>query len=81
MAEAFFRKFATNEFNASSAGTNPSSQLNPLVVQVMQEVGIDVTKQMPKSLSDFMTDASFKTINMGCMDKEFLHFFICWRRS
>ena len=70
MAEAFFRKLAPSKFNVSSAGTSPLSQLNPLVVQVMHEVGIDVTKQMPKSLSDFMIKTSFKIINMGCMDKE-----------
>ncbi len=70
MAEAFFRKFAPNKFNVSSAGTVPSSQLNPIVIQVMGESGIDVTKQMPKLLSDFMIETSFKTINMGCMDKE-----------
>jgi protein-tyrosine-phosphatase len=70
MAEAFFRKLAPNKFNVSSAGTIPSSQLTPLVVQVMQEVGIDVTKQIPKPLSDFMIKTSFKIINMGCMDNE-----------
>ena len=36
----------------------------------MNEIGIDVTKQMPKLLSDSMIKNSFKTINMGCMDKE-----------
>ena len=70
MAEAFFRKFAPNKFNVSSAGTFPSAQLNPMIVQVMREVGIDVTKQVPKPLSDFMIKTSFKTVNMGCMDKE-----------
>ena len=70
MAEAFFRKFAPNRFGVSSAGTTPSSHLNPIIIQVMNEIGIDVTKQMPKLLSDSMIKNSFKTINMGCMDKE-----------
>lgn len=70
MAEAFFRKFAPNQFNVSSAGTIPSSQLNPIVIQVMKEIGIDMTNQQPKLLSDAMVDDSFKIINMGCMDKE-----------
>jgi len=70
MAEAFFRKFAPNRFNVSSAGTTPSSQLNPIVIQVMKEIGIDMTNQQPKLLSDSMIDNSFKTVNMGCMDKE-----------
>jgi len=70
MAEAFFRKFAPNHFNVSSAGTTPSSQLNPIVIQVMKEVGFDMKNQQPKLLSDSMIDSSFKTVNMGCMDKE-----------
>jgi len=70
MAEAFFRKFAPNRFNVSSAGTTPLSQLNPIVIQVMKEIGIDMTNQQPKLLSDSMIDDSFKTVNMGCMDKE-----------
>jgi len=70
MAEAFFKKYAPEKFNVTSAGTTPSSQLNPLVVKVMQEIGIDLNKQVPKLLSNTMIDCSFKTINMGCMDKE-----------
>jgi arsenate reductase len=70
MAEAFFRKFAPKRYNASSAGTTPSSQLNPLVVQVMKEIGIDMINQQPKLLSDSMIEHSTKTVNMGCMNKE-----------
>ena len=70
MAEAFFRKFAPNHFNVSSAGTTPSSQLNPIVIEVMKEIGIDMMNQQPKILSDVMIKNSSKTVNMGCMDKE-----------
>ena len=70
MAEAFFKKYASDRFNVSSAGTTPSSKLNPIVIQVMKEVGIDMGNQQPKLLSDSMIDTSFKTVNMGCMDKE-----------
>ena len=70
MAEAFFRKFTKDEFNVISAGTIPSTKLNPIVVQVMGEIGIDMTSQSPKTISNSMIDDSFKTVNMGCMDKE-----------
>ena len=70
MAEAFFRKFTENKFNVISAGTTPSTKLNPIVVQVMEEIGIDMTSQSPKTISNSMIDDSFKTVNMGCMDKE-----------
>ncbi len=70
MAEAFFKKYAPKKFNVISAGTIPSSKLNPLVVKVMNEIGIDLDDQQPKLLSNKMIESSFKTINMGCMDKE-----------
>ena len=70
IAEAFFRKYAQQKFNVYSAGTTPSTQLNPLVVKVMKEIGIVLDEQQPKLLSNKMIENSFKTINMGCMDKE-----------
>jgi len=70
MAEAFFRKYGGKKFNATSAGTIPSSELNPMVVKVMKEIGIDVTLQSPKLLSNSMINESFQTVNLGCTDKE-----------
>jgi len=70
MAEAFFKKFAKNRFNVISAGTSPSSNLNPIVVSVMEEIGIDLKNQHPQLLSSSMIENSNKTVNMGCMDKE-----------
>ncbi len=70
MAEAFFKKYAKNQFNVISAGTSPSSHLNPVVVSVMNELGIDLENQKPQLLSSSMIEDSNKTVNMGCMDKE-----------
>jgi len=70
MAEAFFKKYASMKFNVISAGTTPSSQLNPVVTQVMKEIGIDMNTLQPKLLSNSMIENSSKTVNMGCMDKE-----------
>ena len=69
IAEGFFREYA-NKFEVTSAGTEPNSELNPIVVKVMNEVGIDITNQRPKLLSNKMIQDSFRTINMGCMNKE-----------
>ena len=70
MAEAFFKKYAKNSFNVISAGTDPSDNLNPVVVSVMNEIGIDLKNQQPQLLSISMITNSNKTVNMGCMDKE-----------
>ena len=53
MAEALLRKHAGDRFDARSAGTEPKG-LNPLSVEAMKEVGIDIGGQRSKSLSEFM---------------------------
>jgi arsenate reductase (thioredoxin) len=71
MAEGFFKKYAPNGFKTQSAGTKPSYHLNPIVVEAMNEVGIDISKQRSKELTDEMIRESDKIVNMGCMDKNF----------
>jgi len=70
MAEAFFKKYAQKNFQPISAGTKPASQVNPLVIQAMKEVGIDISLKKPQILSKKMISTNKKTVNMGCMDKE-----------
>jgi arsenate reductase len=69
MAEAFFKKYAQDKFYVSSAGTKPISKVNPIVSQVMKEVGIDIENKIPQSLSNEMLDNSI-AVNMGCIDRE-----------
>ncbi len=69
MAEGFFREY-TQKFKAISAGTEPESELNSVVVNAMKEIGIDITNQIPKLFSNEMIENSIKTVNMGCMDHE-----------
>jgi protein-tyrosine-phosphatase len=71
MAEGFFRKHAPDGFEPISAGTKPTSQVNPVVVQVMDEVGISISQQKPKEITEDMMRNSTKIVNMGCMDKSF----------
>ncbi len=70
MAEGFFRKYAPAGYEPQSAGTKPIDTINPLAIAVMEEIGIDISNQQPKIISDSMIQQSFRTINMGCMDKE-----------
>ena len=71
MAEGFFKKYAPNGFKILSAGTKPVTHVNPIVVQAMKEVGIDISKQKSKELTDEMIRDSDNVVNMGCMNKNF----------
>ena len=71
MAEGFFnQKYAPKGYRAISAGTRPASQINPLAVEVMKEVGINIiSSQKPKIITEAMIKSSQKSVNMGCIDK------------
>jgi len=66
MAEGFLRKYAPH-LNVQSAGTRPGVGISPSAVEAMREVGIDITGQYPKPLSDLSYGDSM-VVNMGCMD-------------
>ncbi|MDP9492800.1 MAG: arsenate reductase ArsC [Thermoproteota archaeon] len=69
MAEGFFKKYAPKEYEGISAGTMPVSEINPLAVEVMREVDIDISGQKSKEITEDMIRNSSKIVNMGCMDK------------
>ncbi|MEX2192207.1 MAG: arsenate reductase ArsC [Nitrosarchaeum sp.] len=70
MAKAFFRKYLPVGFEPISAGTNPAAKINPIVIQAMKEVGIDIEDNFPQSISQQMINEAKIAVNMGCMDKE-----------
>jgi arsenate reductase len=83
MAEGFFRKYAPSLYKGISAGTKPVSQINPLAEEVMKEVGIDISNQKSKDITQDMMRNSAYIVNMGCMEKEscptlFLHNLVDW---
>ncbi len=66
MAEAFFNKLAGGKAQAYSAGTQPADKVNPIVVEAMKEVGIDISGNKPKLLSMDMVEKAERMITMGC---------------
>jgi protein-tyrosine-phosphatase len=70
MAEAFFKKYAPSNYKAISAGTKPSSNINPIVVDAMSEVGIDISSQKSKDITEDMMRNSTTIVNMGCMERD-----------
>lgn len=70
IAEGFFnQKYAPKGYRAISAGTRPVSQINPLAVQAMSEVGINISHQKSKIITEDMIRSSTKSVNMGCIER------------
>ena len=69
MAAAFFNQLADcTRAEAVSAGTQPGRQIHPVVVEVMNEVGLDLSSQTPKLLTDAMARDASLLVTMGCGD-------------
>ena len=66
MAEAFFNHLAGGKAQAFSAGTNPASSVDPTVIGLMKEVGIDISDKQPKKLMLEMLDGADRVVTMGC---------------
>lgn len=71
MAEAFAKHYGKNKVEAESAGTMPSSEVNPRVVQVMREKGIDLSGNKPKLVTGQMVQKADMIIVMGCSAEGF----------
>lgn len=67
MAAGWFNKLADPSFaRAISAGTAPAARAHPEVVEVMKEVGIDLSSEVPKFLSDELAAEASLLVTMGC---------------
>jgi|WetSurMetagenome_2_1015567.scaffolds.fasta_scaffold25296_5 arsenate reductase (thioredoxin) len=66
MAEAFFNQMAKGKARAISAGSQPADKVDLTVVEVMREIGIDISRNKPKLLTLEMMEGIEKAITMGC---------------
>jgi arsenate reductase (thioredoxin) len=68
MAAALLDHYADGRIRVRSAGSTPANEINPAVVAVLAEVGLDVSKQFPKPLSSDSIRAADVIITMSCGD-------------
>jgi arsenate reductase len=68
MAAGWLRQLAGDRVEVRSAGSEPADQLNPVAVEAMREVGIDITGAVPHILDTEDVRASDVVITMGCGD-------------
>jgi arsenate reductase (thioredoxin) len=68
MAAGWLRHLADDRIEVLSAGSEPAEQINPVAVEAMQEVGIDISAARPKTLTAEAVQACDVVITMGCGD-------------
>ena len=70
MAEGLFNHLTRGKIRAVSAGTKPARAVDPNAVAVMAELGIDISGQWPKALTEEMVDSAARRISLGCGVRE-----------
>jgi arsenate reductase (thioredoxin) len=68
MAAALLDRRAGGAVHVRSAGSDPADRLNPAVVEAMSELGLDISKEFPKPLTDESVKSADVVITMGCGD-------------
>ena len=68
MAAAFMEKFSNGKVKVLSAGSAPKDSINPMAIQAMAEVDIDIANNQPKVLTNEAVQESDVVITMGCGD-------------
>jgi len=68
MAAAFAREMSKGRIVIDSAGSDPGDMLNPVVIEAMKELGIDISNESPKKLTDQMGRDADVIVTMGCGD-------------
>jgi len=71
IAEAFVKTYGKGKVEAMSAGTMPAKEVNPIVVEIMLEKGIDLSGNTPKLITNQMVQEADMIIVMGCSAEGF----------
>lgn len=69
MSQALFERAAEGRHEARSAGTEPTESVHPGVVEVMNELGIDLSERQPKGLTTEDAEWADAVVTMGCGDE------------
>ena len=68
MAAGLVKLRSEGRIHVRSAGSDPGEEINPAVVEAMDEVGVDMSEEFPKPLTDEVVRAADVVITMGCGD-------------
>ena len=68
MAAGLVKLRSAGKVHVRSAGSTPASEVNPAVIEAMTEIGVDMSEEFPKPLTDEVVRAADVVITMGCGD-------------
>ncbi len=69
VSEAIFNAHAPKGWHAESAGVQPAKAINPIAVELLHEVGIEVGPKTPRLVTPELTARAWRVITFGCLDR------------
>ena len=69
MSEAIFNAHAPEGWHAESAGVQPAGAINPIAVELLREIGVEVGPKTPRLVSPGLTARAWRVITFGCLDR------------
>jgi arsenate reductase len=69
IAEAIFNAFAPPYWHAESAGVRPAESINPVAIQLLHEIGIEVGEKKPRLVTPELVTEASRIVTFGCLDR------------
>ncbi len=69
MSEAIFNAHAPKGWHAESAGVQPAEAINPIAVELLHEIGIEIGQKPPRLVTPELTARAWRVITFGCLDR------------
>jgi len=69
MSEALFNAHAPNGWHAESAGVKPARAINPMAIELLNEIGIQIESRTPQLVTSVMIERARRVVTFGCLDR------------
>jgi arsenate reductase len=69
LSEALFNAVAPEGWHAESAGVQPAAAINPVVVDLLREIGIELGEKTPRLVTPDLVNRAWRVVTFGCMDR------------
>lgn len=69
MSEAIFNAHAPEGWHAESAGVQPAEAINPIAIELLREIGIELGPKTPRLITPELTARAWRVITFGCLDR------------
>jgi arsenate reductase len=69
LSEALFNAVAPEGWHAESAGVQPAAAINPVVVDLLREIGIELGAKTPRLVTPDLVNRAWRVVTFGCMDR------------